>query len=57
MSLHLQSLPPGGTMEADANEAGLPKVDIVLRHRGASIVSTARIGDGLYRLTIRKDES
>lgn len=57
MSLHLQSLPPGGTMEADANEAGLPKVDIIVRHRGASIVSTARIGDGLYRLTIRKDES
>lgn len=55
MSLHLQDLPSGGLMEAEVTFEGLAKVDIIIRHRGATIVSRERQPSALYLVTIRKD--
>ncbi|NJB68216.1 hypothetical protein GGQ74_001889 [Desulfobaculum xiamenense] len=55
MSLHLQDLPSGGLLEAEVDYEGLIKVDIILRHRGASLVSRERLPSAHYLVTIRKD--
>lgn len=55
MSSHLADLSPGERVEAELDGAHMVKVDIIARHRGATLVEKRRLESGHLLVTLEKE--
>ncbi|SKA80270.1 hypothetical protein [Desulfobaculum bizertense] len=55
MSLHLRDMRKGQLLEVFCPHEGRAKIDIIIRHYAAHVISTERLPSAAYRVLLEKD--